>query len=146
MARVSVDRFAIRRAARQAGREELTIGLSQALNISKVMTPVDTGRLRANTRVVIETRALGVTGSLVNTVDYARFVHDGTQPHVIRPKNRRGRNGRDPALRFRVGGQVVYARVVNHPGTRARPFLARPMQIVAARRGWRLSGRGIALS
>jgi hypothetical protein len=62
-------------------------------------------------------------------VEYAQMVHDGTRPHVIRPRNAQ-------VLRFRVGGQVVFARVVNHPGTRAQPFLDRALREVAASRGY----------
>jgi hypothetical protein len=49
--------------------------------------------------------------------DYARYVEEGTEPHVIRPKDRQ-------ALRFPVGGGVGFgfARVINHPGSKAHPF------------------------
>jgi len=43
--------------------------------------------------------------------DYASYVDEGTPPHQIRPRNAR-------VLRFRVGGKTVFARVVNHPGTK----------------------------
>ena len=47
----------------------------------------------------------------------SRMHHDGTRPHVIVP--RKGR-----VLRFKTSdGRVVYARKVNHPGTRPNPFL-----------------------
>jgi hypothetical protein len=44
------------------------------------------------------------------------YVLYGTRPHVIRPVRAR-------ALRFTVGSQTVYARVVMHPGTRPDNFL-----------------------
>lgn len=59
-----------------------------------------------------------------NTAKTARYVmphHDGARPHVIRPR-------RAQFLRFKVGGKVVYARKVNHPGNRANPFLRRGAQ------------------
>lgn len=56
-------------------------------------------------------------------------MNDGTRPHIIRPKNKQ-------VLRFRVGGQVVFAKVVHHPGTRAQPFLDRALREVAAQRGF----------
>lgn len=67
-------------------------------------------------------------------VSYAAMVNDGTSPHVIRPRRPGG------VLRFQVGGRVVYARVVNHPGTRAQPFLDKALQEVAGGQGYRLSG------
>lgn len=62
-------------------------------------------------------------------VEYAEMVHDGTRPHIIRPRRKR-------ALRFRVGGRVVYAKFVRHPGTRARPFLDRALREVSSRLGF----------
>lgn len=44
------------------------------------------------------------------------YVLYGTRPHAIRPV-------RAKALRFTVGGQVVYAKVVMHPGTRPNNWL-----------------------
>lgn len=47
----------------------------------------------------------------------ALYILHGTRPHLIRPVRAR-------ALRFTVGGRVVYAKLVHHPGTRANNFLA----------------------
>lgn len=58
------------------------------------------------------------------------MVNDGTRPHIIRPR-------RAQALRFRMGGRIVFAKLVHHPGTRARPFLDRALREVAALRGYR---------
>lgn len=49
-------------------------------------------------------------------LQYARAVHDGSVPHIIRAKSRQ-------ALRFVRGGDFVFRRQVRHPGTRPRPFL-----------------------
>jgi hypothetical protein len=49
-------------------------------------------------------------------VKYALWHHEGTQPHVIVPRNKK-------VLRFEVGGAVVFAKRVNHPGTRPNRFL-----------------------
>jgi hypothetical protein len=50
-------------------------------------------------------------------LNYALAHHEGTAPHVIRPKSGK-------MLRFVSRGQVVYAHVVNHPGTKANKYLA----------------------
>ena len=47
---------------------------------------------------------------------HAKFIEGGTKAHEIRPR-------RAKLLRFYVGGRVVYARKVNHPGTAKRPFM-----------------------
>lgn len=100
------------------------------MNRAKVLAPVDTGRLRASIRV--ESRSiLGLRSryTIGSDVEYAAYVNDGTRPHIIRPRHAQ-------ALRFVIGGRVVFAKVVHHPGTRARPFLDRALREVAAGRGY----------
>ncbi|MFD8667079.1 HK97 gp10 family phage protein [Streptomyces microflavus] len=83
-------------------------------NEARRRAPVDTGRLRSS----IVSRAEGAGRSLgyvVGTnVNYAAAVEYGTAPHVIVPKNGK-------AL-YWPGARHPVARV-NHPGTRAQPFL-----------------------
>lgn len=59
---------------------------------------------------------------------YAAYVELGTRPHVIVPRTRKAL--RWPASgnatlsgRVRSGGQAIFAKRVNHPGTRAQPFM-----------------------
>lgn len=73
--------------------------------------------------------------TVVVTADYAAAVELGSKPHLIRPRpGRIGRNGRPAALAWggarRLSGSLrtgaspeFFARWVNHPGTRPRPFL-----------------------
>ena len=75
--------------------------------------PVDSGALRASLGVRFEGDKIVVGPD----VPYASYVEFGTAPHQIKPKTA------DGVLRFQVNGQTVYARVVNHPGTRAQPFV-----------------------
>lgn len=45
------------------------------------------------------------------------FVHWGTRPHVIKPKNKK-------ALRWAgADGRFIFARAVNHPGYRGDAYL-----------------------
>lgn len=47
---------------------------------------------------------------------YTKFVHDGTRPHVIKPRNKR-------MLRWPTGGAgFIFARQVNHPGYKGDPW------------------------
>jgi hypothetical protein len=63
-----------------------------------------------------------LTGTVGSDVEYAAYVHDGTRPHVIRPKapNRVLAWGGRPPTRF--------AAFVRHPGTQARPFLRKALE------------------
>lgn len=58
---------------------------------------------------------------VISTNPNTLFVHDGTRPHKIRPRRAR-------MLRFEVGGRIVYAREVNHPGYRGDKFLTRALR------------------
>jgi hypothetical protein len=60
-------------------------------------------------------------GVITSTHPATIYVVSGTRPHVIRPVRAR-------ALRFTVGGRVVFATVVHHPGTRANNFLAEALR------------------
>jgi len=58
----------------------------------------------------------GGAATVYANADYAGFVENGTEAHVIRPRDRQ-------ALRFPGGGGgFAFARVVNHPGSKAHPF------------------------
>ncbi|SCG15531.1 hypothetical protein GA0070610_1765 [Micromonospora echinofusca] len=94
--------------------------------------PVDTGRLRSAHREEVGVGRGQVYGFVVNDVEYAAAVHGGTQPHQIRPRRPGG------VLRFETGGQVVFTTLVNHPGTRAQPWLREAMEEVAVPAGFRL--------
>ncbi len=63
----------------------------------------------------------GRTGVLKATAPYALFVHEGTAPHVILPKDKK-------ALAWPGGAHPV--KKVNHPGTKANPFFIRAMDKV----------------
>lgn len=49
---------------------------------------------------------------------HAIFVHWGTRPHTIRPKNKK-------ALRWSAGGKFAFAKQVNHPGYAGDAWMVR---------------------
>lgn len=85
---------------------------------ARVNSPVDTGRMAQAIKEdpIVSLGPFRVVSGITSHAPYSVFVHQGTAPHVIRPRNA-------AALRFKVGGATVFASSVNHPGTRARPFL-----------------------
>lgn len=89
-----------------------TLGLS-AVAHQKRLAPVRTGNLRRTIHLDSSSATSAVT---VASAKYAAAVEFGTGPHVIVPRRRK-------ALRFKVGGSVVFAKRVNHPGTKAKPFM-----------------------
>lgn len=60
---------------------------------------------------------VGKTIKVVSTNRHTILVHNGSRPHIIRPRRR------DGVLRFVVDGRVVYTRLVHHPGYKGNPFL-----------------------
>ncbi|WP_235718302.1 hypothetical protein [Mycolicibacterium goodii] len=102
--------------------------LRRSANQARADVPVRTGNLgrTIGEGPIMFTGPRTVHGSIHAKADYALYVHEGTRPHVIRPR-------RAQALRFQVGGRTVFARLVRHPGTRARPFLRNAAMRVAQR-------------
>lgn len=94
---------------------------------------------------IVMMRGESIVGALQNNAAYAVYVHNGTKPHRIEPV-------RAKFLRFDPGGAAIsaagtggqgnaptgnfiYSRGVNHPGTKARPFLRQAMEdVIAAQR------------
>jgi hypothetical protein len=132
------------------------------LNRSQVLTPVDTGNLRAGQRMTMRARRTFVAGRVEAPAKYAHFVHDGTKPHIIRarrkkalaffwlkvgmpvivPKKPGGGTGK------RKGKKGVYLHIgkgfVRHPGTKARPFLMRALREEATVRGFIVTPMGVS--
>lgn len=80
---------------------------------AKKRAPVDTGNLSASIASVVEKIAGGYQAIVGTNVEYAAAVEFGTGPHTIT----------GTPLRFTVGGEVVFATSVDHPGTPPQPFL-----------------------
>jgi hypothetical protein len=55
---------------------------------------------------------------------YSLDVHEGTRPHIILPKQAK-------VLAFEMGGELIFATAVRHPGTRAQPFLRDALPLAA---------------
>lgn len=84
------------------------------------MAPVRTGRLKRSIYMRQGLRGRVQYVQVGSDVKYAYDVHEGTRRHTIKATPGR-------LLRFNVGGRVVYAKKVNHPGSKARKYLTIPM-------------------
>jgi hypothetical protein len=98
----------------------------------KVAETVVVARAEAPAKTHALQRSIGSTyhgggrWSVSATSRHAKFVHQGTRPHVIRV-----RPGRRTLKFFWLKvGQVVYPVSVRHPGTKPNPFLTRAMHRV----------------
>ena len=83
---------------------------------AKERANVESGNMRSQIRgtilPVLGDVIIGVVGV---PVDYAKWVHEGTGPHTITAEN--------GVLAFEAGGEMVFAREVQHPGYEGNPFL-----------------------
>lgn len=84
-------------------------------------TPERTGHLKGS----IKRRKRELKGEISVGIPYAIYVEFGTVPHEIRPVRAR-------ALRFVTeAGEVVFTKLVRHPGTKPNPFIKRTMERTA---------------
>ncbi|KJK55643.1 HK97 gp10 family phage protein [Saccharothrix sp. ST-888] len=95
-------------------REVTTQVAEDMVNTAKSLAPVDTGRLRSSIQAVPEGGRFTFRITIGTNVTYASDVEYGTAPHVITPKDKK-------ALWW-PGARHPVAKV-NHPGTRAKPFM-----------------------
>jgi hypothetical protein len=71
---------------------------------------------------------------------YGGFVRGGTAPHEIRPKKVGG------SLVFQIGGRTIFAKKVNHPGTKANPYHKRAHQQVSGQISEIISQAGVQIA
>jgi hypothetical protein len=122
---VRVDRKALRRLF-DAGRgtkmgDDLDRRAARVRSRARQLVGVDTGLLISTIRVESGPGYRDVVaGRRGAGTKYVLPHHDGSEPHVIRPR-------RAKALRFVINGRVIFAARVNHPGSRGTYFLTRAL-------------------
>lgn len=115
---------AISKAPKEMLRE---IGITAVADAKKIV-PRQTGNLGRTIRIgsMSDTHVEVKAGGQLN-VGYAAAVEFGSRPHVILPKRRKALawgGARTLGGRSRAGsGPTHFARRVNHPGTKPKPFL-----------------------
>jgi hypothetical protein len=118
--RVAMNRFASADAERVA---------RQVAVRARRLVPVRTGATRNSIRVVKGSSWRGPTWQVVVNSPVGEYLENGTRPHQIRPRNAK-------VLRFQIGGRTVFARIVNHPGTKATHFLSNAVRQVGIANGY----------
>ena len=79
------------------------------------------GRLRDSITVTRRSTASGIEARFTSSAPYAKYVESGTAPHRIEPRQAL-------ALHWQDRGRNVFAARVNHPGTKANPFVRNAIQ------------------
>lgn len=126
-AHVEINEAELNRQTRAYLRRRMSGFSRRVANQSRLTVPVDTGRLRQTIGEGPQ-RFVGlrtITGSTHAKTRYAAAVHEGRRARTIRPRTAQ-------ALRFNVGGRVVFAKVVHQGPMRGRPFMRNAGLRVAA--------------
>lgn len=115
-------------------RKVVTVAVAEA----KVRVPRRTGDLG---RSIKPGRIDAKGGEVVATMGYAAYVERGTRPHTIVPRRAKVLAWSDNPGAYRLSGRLrtgakanIFARRVNHPGSRPKPYLV-PGASAALRRG-----------
>lgn len=98
----------------------LRVIATKILSDAKAMVGVRTGALKRSLTIRQGTRGGIQFVSVGSNLPHALMHHEGTRAHSISALPGR-------VMRFNIGGRVVYAQRVNHPGTRPRKYLTIPM-------------------
>lgn len=112
------------------GKEVLKTTL-KVLNRARVMTPVDTGNLRASHQFKIKNAATSITGEVFTKVKYALPVHEGRRALDIYPTRKK-------ALAFVWHGQPMVRKSVHQRARRGRPWLRDALREVATSEGYKM--------
>lgn len=94
------------------------------LSAAKRQVGVRTGALRSSLHMRHSRDTRGQFLKIGSDLSYARLHHEGTRPHLIKPKEANG------VLVFRTRGQLVITHLVRHPGTRPNRYLTDNLRLI----------------
>ena len=87
------------------------------LRTEKEEVPVKTAQLKRS--ITLDYRP--ISASIYPTVKYALPVHEGRKPSTIYPRRKK-------VLRFKINGKWIFAKKINHPGSKANKFVDRTVR------------------
>lgn len=90
---------------------------------AKRQVGVQTGALRQSIHMRHFRDTRGQYVRIGSPLSYAYMHHEGTKPHLIKPKN-------SQVLRFYTKGQLVITHLVRHPGTKPNRYLSDNLRLV----------------
>ncbi len=96
--------------------KDLKLRGMRVLTGAKAQVGVRTGALRASLHMRHFSDTRGQYVRVGSNLNYARLHHDGSIPHIIKPN-------RKHTLKFQTKGQIIFAHVVKHPGTKPNRYL-----------------------
>lgn len=94
---------------------------NQVVMLAKAQVGVQTGALQSSISGSVSP-GRSVTSRVVASDSKAIMHHEGTKPHLIKPKGK--------TLAFSNRGKIVYTRIVRHPGTKPNRFLTDSLRAV----------------
>ncbi|GAB6066019.1 hypothetical protein JCM9492_11110 [Aquifex pyrophilus] len=108
---------------REKVREAVELGLKRGASRYRemVLDWIDEGRAFKRRSGFLRSSVVAFDNKVVAGAEYAPFVEFGTRPHVILPRRKR-------ALRFIKDGKEIFAKRVNHPGSKPYPFMFADME------------------
>lgn len=109
----------LERRIRSQGAQAMATGVETIVASLALGEPYKKGGLKRSKQVSgIRPTGTGFSATITYTAPQATFTEEGTSPHVIVPR-------RAKVLAFQVGGRTVFARRVNHPGTKAQHWFSK---------------------
>lgn len=89
-------------------------------SLARSAAPHVTGTMQ---RSILE-EATAETGRVYVDVPYGVYVEEGTRPHIIQAKN--------ASVLANKKANLIFGRIVHHPGSKPNPFFARAIETAAA--------------
>lgn len=101
---------------------------------------IQTGALITSIRTDTQVWVRKIKSKVGSRRNYAMVIHQGAQPHLIKPRRRTGMKFYWPAgvAGLTVGRVVCFKGVVHHPGIRSNKYLLLPLLIDGERMGFRV--------